>query len=110
MEEVELNERHWSRAYTAILVGNPAAGHAALAYAVCVRIVGPEGVEYVAPETHLLETDKSPEIGVQPEEGAVGGGFPVEVAMPVQSELVKYETEAAAEVEKVAATFPQLTW
>ena len=65
-------------------------------------------MEYVAPETHLLEMETTALFGVQPEGRALGGVFPVEVAMPVQSELVKYETEAAAEVEKVSATFPQL--
>ncbi len=48
---------HWFSLYTMTPVGMPAAGHTPLLYVVCEKISEPEGVENVAPETHLLDTE-----------------------------------------------------
>ena len=106
-DEVELKDLHSFGAYKSTLVGNPAAGQTPLVYVSREMIDEPEGVEYVTPETHLLDTEFAPS-GKQPDGGALVTLFPVEVAVPVQSELVKYETDAGAEVAYVLATLPQL--
>ena len=38
------------------------------------------------------------------------GGAPVAAAVPVQSALVKRDTDAGADVAKDVPAFPQLTW